>query len=142
MTVRFTRRGPAFAGPLSITPSTVGLNEGGDAVAMRNDLAARDLRRVRNQRVEVLVGDPLRDERLRLIGLLGGLEETKRTQDAVAGLDQVVAGETRDALRRSGQATKRRLNWLEVTISATHGFGCTRSRYEAHPRPLSLIRRP
>src|SRR6266513_1859624 len=74
--------------------STVGLNEGGDAVAVRNDLAARDLRRVRNQRVEVLVGDPLRDERLRLIGLLAGLEETKRAQDAVAGLDQVVAGET------------------------------------------------
>src|SRR6266498_1112482 len=76
--------------------STVGLNEGGEAVAMRNDLAARDLRRVRNQRVEVLVADPLRDEGLGLVGLLCSLEETKRTQDDVAGLDQVVAGETRE----------------------------------------------
>src|SRR5437763_9296276 len=74
--------------------STVGLDEGGDAVAVRDDLAARDLRRVRNQRVEVLVADPLFDERLGLVGLLCGLEETKRAQDAVAGLDQVVAGET------------------------------------------------
>ena len=58
-----------------------------------NDLAARDLRRVGNRRVEVLVGDPLRDELRGLVGLLGGLEETERAQDAVAGLDQVVAGE-------------------------------------------------
>ena len=33
-----------------------------DAVALSNDLAARDLRSVRNRRIEVLVGDPLRDE--------------------------------------------------------------------------------
>jgi hypothetical protein len=57
------KRDPAVPGP-SMTRSTVGLNERRDAVAVRNDLAARDLRRVRNQRVEVLVADPLRDERL------------------------------------------------------------------------------
>src|ERR1044072_4197415 len=64
-----------------------------DAVALRNDLAARDLRRVGNRRVEVLVGDPLRDDLRRLAGLLGGLHETERAQDAVAGLDEVVARE-------------------------------------------------
>src|SRR5438067_13721059 len=90
-------RGPAFAGPLSMMRSTVGLNEGRDAVAMRNDLAARDPRRVRNQRVEVLIADPIRHQCLGLVGLLCGLEETKRTQDAVAGLNQVVAGEAREA---------------------------------------------
>src|SRR5436190_22443980 len=74
--------------------STVGLNEGGDAVAVRNDLAARDLRRVRNHGVEVLVADPLRDEGLGLVGLLGGLEETKRAEDAVASLDQEETAET------------------------------------------------
>ena len=96
VTMRFTRReGPAVAGALPMTRSTVGLNEGRDALALRDDLAARDLRRVRNHRIEVLVGDPLRDERRRLVGLLAGLEETERAEDAVAGLDQVVAGETR-----------------------------------------------
>ena len=80
-------------GPLD-DADTVGLNQGGDSVAVRNDLAARDLRRVRNHRVEVLVADPLRDELLGLVGLLGGLEETKRAQDAAVRLDQVVAGET------------------------------------------------
>src|SRR6266566_5853654 len=79
---------------LSVVRSAVGLNEGGNSVAVRDDLAARDLRRVRNRRGEVLVADPLRHEVLGLVGLLPGLEETKRAQDAVAGLDQVVAGET------------------------------------------------
>ena len=44
--------------------------------------------------VEVLVADPLSDDLRRLVSLLGGLEETERAQDAVAGLDEVVAGET------------------------------------------------
>src|SRR6266566_2767067 len=79
---------------LSVVRSAVGLNEGGNSVAVRDDLAARDLRRVRNRRGEVLVADPLRHEVLGLVGLLEGLEETKRAKDAVAGLDQVVAGET------------------------------------------------
>jgi len=43
----------------------------GDAVAVRNDLAARDLRCVRHGRSEVLVLDPLSDDLRRLVGLLG-----------------------------------------------------------------------
>jgi hypothetical protein len=40
----------------------------------------------------MLVGAPLRDEHRGLVGLLGGLEETERAEDAAAALDQVVAG--------------------------------------------------
>jgi hypothetical protein len=79
-----------------VTQSTVELGDGEHAVAVRDDLATRDLRPGRNRRVEVLVGDPLGDELRRLVSLLGGLEETDRAQDAVAGLDEVVAGETRE----------------------------------------------
>ena len=64
---------------------------GGEAVALRNDFAARDLRSAGNHGVEVVISDPLRHELSGLLGLLGGLEETKRTQNAVAGLDEVIA---------------------------------------------------
>jgi hypothetical protein len=86
-------KGPGECRALSELRVSVVLGDGGDAVAVRNDPAARDLRRVRDRRGEVLVRDPLRDELRRLVGLLGGLEETERAQDAVAGLDEVVAGE-------------------------------------------------
>jgi hypothetical protein len=39
----------------------------------------------------VLIGDPLRHELSGLLGLLGGLEETEGAQNALAGLDQVIA---------------------------------------------------
>src|SRR4029453_6319944 len=81
---------PRLSQGLSLTPSSVELRDG-DAVALSNDLAARDLRLVGNRLGEVLVGDPLRDELRGLGVLLGRLEETERAQDAVVGLDQVVA---------------------------------------------------
>jgi len=62
-------------------------------LAVGDDLAARDLRRVGNRPVEVLAGDPLGDELGGLVGLLAGLEQTEGAQDTVAGVDQVVAGE-------------------------------------------------
>src|SRR5688572_1902077 len=64
-----------------------------DAVAVSDDLAARDLRRVRDQRLELLVADPACDDVRRLLALLGSLEETERAEDTLIGLDQVVAGE-------------------------------------------------
>src|SRR5688572_3537121 len=64
-----------------------------DAVAVSDDLAACDLRRVRDQRLEFLVADPGCYEVRRLLALLRRLEETERAEDAVIGLDQVVAGE-------------------------------------------------
>ena len=42
----------------------------------------------------MLISDPLRRELSGLLGLLGGLEETERAQNAVAGLDQVIAAKT------------------------------------------------
>src|SRR6266566_1939419 len=64
-----------------------------DAVAVSDDLAARDLRLVGDDRVELLLADPVRDELCRLLALLRRLEETERADDAVVGLDQEVARE-------------------------------------------------
>jgi hypothetical protein len=72
------------------------LSDRENAVALCDDLAARDLRSIRDRLIEVLVRDPLRDEHRRLVSLLGGLEETERAEDAAAALDQEVAGETRE----------------------------------------------
>jgi len=58
-----------------------------------DDLAARDLGLVGNQRLEPLVADPRGDDVRRLLALLRRLEETERAEYAVAGLDQVVARE-------------------------------------------------
>jgi len=69
------------------------LGDRGHGVAVRDDLATGDLRRVGDRRVEVLVGDPFRDEHRRTVGLLGGLEEAERAEDASAAFDQEVAGE-------------------------------------------------
>ena len=56
------------------------------------DLAARDLGSVGDQRLELLLADQGRDDVRRLFAPLGCLEETKRAEDAVTGLDQVEAG--------------------------------------------------
>jgi len=53
-----TNEGPAPPGPLD-TASVVELRDGDD-VAVRNDLAARDVRSTGNHRGEVLIVDPLR----------------------------------------------------------------------------------
>src|SRR5438093_6610519 len=64
-----------------------------DAVAVSDDLAARDLRLVGDDRLELLLADPVGDELRRLLALLRRLEETERAEDAVAGLDEEVARE-------------------------------------------------
>src|SRR5689334_753473 len=72
---------------------------GGHEAAASNNLAGRNLRSARNRLAEALVVDPLRDELARLLGLFGGLEETKRAQNSVARLDEVVAGEAGEAAK-------------------------------------------
>src|SRR3990170_6281804 len=62
-----------------------------NAVTVSNDLAARDLGLVGENRLELLLADPRCDELRRLHTLLRRLEETERAEDAVAGIDQVVA---------------------------------------------------
>src|SRR5437879_5193481 len=69
--------------------SPLGLGDGENAVAVRNDLAARDLRCVRNRRVEGLIADPLRDELRRRAGLLNYLIEARKRRPELA-----LAGET------------------------------------------------
>jgi 2-oxo-4-hydroxy-4-carboxy--5-ureidoimidazoline (OHCU) decarboxylase len=64
-----------------------------------DDLAARNLGLVRDQRLKLLVADPRGDDVRRLLALLRRLEETERAEDAVAGLDQVVAREARQLLQ-------------------------------------------
>ena len=78
------------AGP-SFECGAVELRGDENAVAMSNDLAARDLGLVGENRVELLLADPRCDELRRLQALLRRLEETERGEDAVAGIDQVVA---------------------------------------------------
>src|SRR5581483_1702785 len=86
-------RGPGCAGPSGGAQSRFELCDREYTVAVSDHLAAGDLRRVGHRRVELLVGDPLRDDHRRLVGLLGGLEETERAEDAAAAaFDQVVAG--------------------------------------------------
>jgi hypothetical protein len=62
-------------------------------------------------RTEVLIVDPLRHEPSGLLGLLGDLEETEGAQNAVAGLDHVVAGKPGD-LRSCGTS-------VSLTLPAT-----------------------
>src|SRR5687768_13787072 len=70
-----------------------------DPVAVSDDLAARDLGLVGDQRFELLLADPGDDDVRRLLALLRRLEETERAEDAVAGLDQPVAHEPRQLLQ-------------------------------------------
>lgn len=71
--------GPALPGPRWCRV-VFGLDGGEQAVvAVRKDLAARDLRRVGNHRVEVLVGDPLKGSSGVLSSL--GLSETSEQAD-------------------------------------------------------------
>jgi hypothetical protein len=60
-----------------VTRTTVELDEGGDALAVGEDLAARDLGCVRKCPAEVLVADPILDDLGGLVGLLRRLEETE-----------------------------------------------------------------
>ena len=71
----------------------LGLDELGHLV--HDDLAAGDLRRAREGRLELLVAHPGGRDARRLVGLLGGVEEADRGHDAVAGVDQVIAAEAR-----------------------------------------------
>src|SRR5207342_261279 len=70
-----------------------------DAVALSDDLAACNLRLVGDDRAEVLVAEPRGDELRRLHPLLRSLEEIERAEDAVPGLDQVVALESRELVQ-------------------------------------------
>jgi len=58
-----------------------------------DDLAARDLRLVGHDLVELLVADPTADELRRRVALLTCLEETDRGEGAAAGVYEVVAAE-------------------------------------------------
>ena len=87
-----TREGPASR---ALSVERVGRAYAVDAVAVSDNLAARDLRSGGKDGVELLVLDPRGDDLGRLLALLGGLEETERAEDAVAGLDEVVAREPR-----------------------------------------------
>jgi len=70
-----------------------------DAVAVSDDLAARDLRLVGDHLLELLVANPAGDDLRRLLALLRRLEEAERAEYAVVGLDQVVPGEPGELLQ-------------------------------------------
>jgi hypothetical protein len=60
-----------------------------------DDLAARDLRRVRNQALQLLFAQPVGYDAARLLGLRRSIEEVDRTHDAVTGFDEEVTAEAR-----------------------------------------------
>src|SRR4051812_35584119 len=62
---------------------------------VRDDLAGRDPRRVREELLELLLTHPAGHELGRLVGLRRDVEEADGAHDAVVGLDQVIAPEAR-----------------------------------------------
>jgi hypothetical protein len=62
---------------------------------LHDDLSARDLRRVRNQGLELLLAQPVGYDPARLLGLRRSIEEVDRTHDAVTGFDEEVTAEAR-----------------------------------------------
>jgi hypothetical protein len=90
MLSRGAREGHAPQGSLMIELRALG---DGNAVAVCNDLAGRDPRSVRDRRGQVLVGDPLRDNLLDSSACSDVSKRPIRAENAVAGFDQVVAGE-------------------------------------------------
>jgi hypothetical protein len=61
---------------------------------VRDHLADRDLRRIRDELLELLFLRPLGRDASRVFGLAGGVEQAGRPDDAVASFHQVVALET------------------------------------------------
>src|SRR5436190_10736876 len=61
---------------------------------MRDHLSKRDLRRIRDELLELLFLRPLGRDASRVLGLAGGVEQAGRSDDAVASFHQVVALET------------------------------------------------
>jgi len=60
-----------------------------------DDLSAGDLRRVRECRLESLLVHPVGRDAGRFLGVSCGVEEADGADDAVTGIDQVVAVEAR-----------------------------------------------
>src|SRR5207237_5603792 len=82
---------------------------------VRDDLAGRDLRRIRKRRVELLVAHPGRYQAGRLLALLGRVEDADGSHDAVAAVDEVVATEA----RQLAQAGHQRLADLALELVGT-----------------------
>lgn len=60
-----------------------------------DDLAASDLRRVRNETLQLLLAQPVGYDAARLLGLRRGIEEVDGTHDALTGFDEEVTAEAR-----------------------------------------------
>jgi hypothetical protein len=70
---------------------------------VRDDFAARDLRRVGQRRLELLLAYPVGRDAARLVALGRRLEEPDRDDDAVAGIDEVIATEARELAQAGRQ---------------------------------------
>src|SRR6476646_776723 len=94
---RPARRGPSL-------PTSRGLRPDGSVGLVEDDLAVRDLRRILEDRLELLVAHPLGCDTSRLVGLRRGVEEADRAHDALAGVDQEVAAEAGQLAQARRQA--------------------------------------
>ena len=68
---------------------------------------------------ELLVANPRGDDLRRVQALLRSLEETERTEDAVAGLDQVVAEEPGELLELGEERLAGLAGQLDLMILVT-----------------------
>ena len=80
-----TQRRPALAGLLLVSDQSDDLDQDWCLRLVRDHLADYDLRRIRDELLELLFLRPLGRDASRVLGLAGGVEEAGRPDDAVAG---------------------------------------------------------
>ena len=74
------------------------------ARVVHDDFAVGDLRRVRERPFELLLAHPVGCDPGRLLGVSRGVEEADGAQDAVAGVDELVAAEARQLAQAEEEA--------------------------------------
>src|SRR6188472_2540917 len=80
-----------------------------------DDVAARELGRVRKRLLELLLAQPAGGDAGRLVGLRRGVEEADGRHDAVAGVDEGVAIEARELAQHRQEALVDLLDELALT---------------------------
>jgi hypothetical protein len=90
------QRGPAERALFRASSGLAGQLRANRSVGpFHDDLAASDLRRVRNQALQLLLAQPVGYDAARLLGLRRSIEEVDGTHDALTGFDEEVTAEAR-----------------------------------------------
>src|ERR1700728_3340315 len=118
---------------------------------VNENLGVRDLRRIRQCRIELLLAHPVGRDAGRFLGMLRGIEEADGTQDAVIGHDQVIALEARQFAQAGNEAALSLLDELvaavlidrvvasnggmHVMLPSISSVGTTRLSHPGAPKP-------